>query len=703
MSPSTSKSNVLPFVHPAIADFLSEFERSKTIDNFLALMTVVVQTPNSENAAFEVWQRARDSIALEGAWPKVCEWLSRLNLIRGEADHDALESAPQVIPTSSEVAGIARAIIETANAEHEYRQSKMQASGYPYDMFQGAWPFEEQLKKYPSIERAAQLINRFVRHMFSGKQRAEPENIVVRIPVPPLIHFLVTDVLDAVFEYEFDKVPESGKNKQLDGVLVKLMVPSILLYLGGTFSLTEPNLYPPGFTISRLAVVLEIFPDAFRSAVIAYITNDLMEHESDNSVEAFQHLLDPILNSPKTSVLEFGPILWALKASNVTTQVGATKVESILKRFLNRLSHERKKCNGVSSLAWEQADDVCQEIGGLAYWHDWNHLLQVDLAILMAPSTYTAQTNPNLFNNEGLPPEEYCDLGEGGISRCEWYLRVCRAAKNEGYFELSNACLAFFLFSQPQLCNGRLFCDWKDLSDLLVASASMPGANAVRDAAGIAIEIIRSHQLGEALDALNLEGWKADTAASVDVEQLMQGLANHRNADSSLQTALGSKNWLKLSIEAKHALLSAEKSWMAVSADIGQGNVDFGVIAVGYIKAIELELTKRCQFLLSSPGYDLYCREKFGRSPNAHLTLGTVIGVLRDYARLPTSLQRQIDDTGMRLQNDGGLLKRLWGMTNTRNSGAHSIEVDDEKLIQLRTDLFKNGVLKRFVESLDDS
>lgn len=706
MTKNNSASNVIPFVHPAIVDALADFESSKTLDAFLALMTKAVQIPSTGPLVFESWHKHRADVGLKDSWGRVSEWLSRLDLRRGEIDREAKSnSSPLPPPVSSPGSGYARSLINEAEAKNLLRESKMQDAGFAYNMFLGAWPFDKELGKFPSIERSAQVINRFVQLFFSGSTEPEPTKILVRIDVPPFIHFVVTDMLDAVLKEEHARIPESARSRHEALRLVELLFPSILLLLAGSFRLTEPNSYPTGFSLQRVVLVLKHLPQAFKARLLVQIANDLYDETEGGSdyppmVEPLRHLLGPMLNSPDTPADAFEPLVGALRFSEASAVLGMDFVKDILAQFSDRLRKQRRDGGGVSLLTCEQADGLCQEIGSLAFRHD-DGLLSTDLAILMAPSTFTYQSNWNTFNYYELPPEDYCDADEGGQMRSEWYLRICRVAREEGYWELANACLAFFLFSQPQLCQGRLLSDWRALAELIKSGVGMPGDNAVRDAAGIALEVIRKHGLGEGLDALNLEGWRSDaTISPANLEQLLRAVPALRSAEADLQKAIGSENWLRLSNGAKHALLTAEKSWTAMAAEVGYGTSDFGQIAVGYIKAIELELTNRCRFLLTSSSYDTYCRGKFGRGADSHLTLGSVIGVLRDYPKLPEALQNEIDETGMKLHHDAGLIKRLLAIKNLRNDGAHSTEVGGEKFIQLRTDLFKNGFLKRFVEGL---
>lgn len=730
MKKNSPRSNIAPFVHPAIASELAEFKNRKTVDAFLALMTKAVQIGSPCLCVFDSWRKHCAVVDLSGSWEKVAKWLSRLDLRQGEKEHDAAERPLPSEPyrPSDPVRAAVSALFKEMADEQRRREVQMKTAGVDYDNFVGAWPFADELKKYPSIERSAQFINRFLRQMFSAKTERPPQKIVVRAEIEPFINFLVTEFLEAVFKAEHRAIRESTDTRHEILAAIQGELPSVLMILLGKFRLTQEDDYPRGFYLSVLVLLLDYMPKDLKARLLVQITHDCCdelegEYDYPSATEPIRHLLVPILNSPDTPTEAIAAYLTALRCSGATKSIGTSVVSESLAQLSERLRTWRREQGGVSLVFPDEAADFCQEIGRIAFWNHTNDLQSLDLAILMAPCDYPWVENVNLFNYDGLPPEdcydrvsdddgdtpgedglppEDCyDLVDGGRTRSEWYLRVWREAINEGYVELANSCLAFFLFSQPQLCEGRLHSDWRALTEMFQASCGMPGERAVRDAAGIALGIIREKGYGNGLDALNLEGWASDTAIEpANVEQLLHGIAVHRSAEAALQKAIGQEAWVKLSTGAKFSLLTAEKSWMAISSEVGFGTSDVGQIAVGYVKAIELELTSRCNFLLTSSTYHAYCQDKFGRSANPYLTLGSVINVLRDYPKLSEGFQQEIEATGMTLQHDSGLVKRLLGWTNLRNDGAHSDHVGDEKLIKLRTDLFKNGVFKRFVESL---
>ncbi|MDR0578181.1 MAG: hypothetical protein LBI87_11790 [Candidatus Accumulibacter sp.] len=711
MKKSRSTSNVKPLVHPQIVDDLTEFERNKTLDAFLALLTKAVQMPFSSLYIFESWRKHRAEVDLGSSWEKVSIWISRLDLRSGLASGSSCTSSsnsgddpasallhPHEIDALAKAA--ADAFLSMADRATE-KESRMQDASFAYNMFLAAWPFADQLDRYPSIQRSAQFINRFVRLLFSAKPEPAPQKIVVRIEILSFIQFVATDFLDAVFKAEQAKIPESAKFRRDSLMLIARQISSILLLLAGNFRLTDSQKYPPGFTLKSLALLLDHLPKALKARLIVQIADDLHEETAGEgdyppAVEPLRYLLDPMLNSPDTPVEAFPPLVGALRHSDATEYLGIDFVKEVLARFSERLRDLRG--NGMFTMDCQQAYFLCDDISSINNCH-YDEFLSMDLAILMAPACIPSS---NVFNND--EPLDYYYYGDGdeyGQARSEWYFRVCREAISEGYWELANACLAFFLFSQPYLCNGRLLSDWRLLAELLKSGLGLLGENAVRDAARIALGVIRERGLGDGLDALNLEGWASEFQLDTeDVKQDQDAIDKYHQAVGNLQKAIGRENWFFLSIDAKRSLTAAEKSWVAMSSELGYGNNDLGQIAMGYVKAIELELTSRYQFLLNSSAYGSYFHEKYGQNPDPHLTLGSVTTVLRDYPRLPVNLQQEIENTGLSLHLDTGLVKHLWGLKNVRNKGAHTTEIGDEEIIKLRTNLFKNGIFKRFVEAL---
>lgn len=375
------------------------------------------------------------------------------------------------------------------------------------------------------------------------------------------------------------------------------------------------------------------------------------------------------------------------------------RLSDLIERVIERISHARRTIYaGLSPFSMDSAAEIGSELSKIC------QLLKLtpkhDLIYLLAANSH--------FDDEGFgrlpfasrvykrdtPEETQSDAQD----RAANYIRVFHAAVEEGWDEFANAALAFFLFSQPIHFENRLYVDWRDLGAALRLAPTLNGYHRVERALQIAGAMICGDGQ-QHYDALCLAAWVPADAPPVE---LPVGLTVSKRTiiEQELVECLGAETWLKLGPEAKQQLLEAELQWSKLHSELGRGMKDWGGVALAYVKPIEGELGRKLADVFGSTAFRNYYTNTYKRPPGQHIGLGNMLQLLKKFEHLDHELQQLIVGANIRLQEDGGLIKRLSHAMDLRNQGAHTGGFSENEFLKLRQLLFREGVLKRFVELL---
>ena len=104
--------------------------------------------------------------------------------------------------------------------------------------------------------------------------------------------------------------------------------------------------------------------------------------------------------------------------------------------------------------------------------------------------------------------------------------------------------------------------------------------------------------------------------------------------------------------------------------------------------------------VFSSAAFQSYYKDAYNRPPERHITLGPMLTLIKKFKRHKPELQQVIIDANIHLQDDEALISKLYAAMKYRNDGAHRDGLSEAEFLELRNLLFRDGVLKRFVELL---
>lgn len=296
-------------------------------------------------------------------------------------------------------------------------------------------------------------------------------------------------------------------------------------------------------------------------------------------------------------------------------------------------------------------------------------------------------------------PERHPRVARHRFLECIEIIRACFA---EGWFELGNACLAFFLVTQT-IAYKRLHADMSSLGPLLVEGSQYPGFKRVQIAAQVALQ-----SLVDSPDALFesffLKSWASTQQSSeIDIENVhrLYEIGND-SIEKRLKFDLGDENWAHLLDTTVDNLVNAERFWTALHSQVGRGTKDFGSIANCYRKAIEGELKRHFDQVLASEEYRDWHLKESGRQPNQHPGAGQVLNLLVRFHKLPDALRTIIQTTGTTLHENRSLKEEWLHLVPLLNRGSHANEqpFGVSELTMLRDKLFNDGKLKALFDSL---
>ena len=324
--------------------------------------------------------------------------------------------------------------------------------------------------------------------------------------------------------------------------------------------------------------------------------------------------------------------------------------------------------NAVEGLPWSAEEIETDFTIHLAEcWNDWNGML--------------------------VP---WCNGDEAPVypePRAEKYLLLFNKVCHEGYFELANALLAFFLFSQSLIHKGRLGSD-TEIYTAIKKGMELPGVDMLSRGVDFSAQIAEESK--NQLLATKLRQFIPGNSYSLisdDVRLLGDIIRQPSSANSAFierwyVKKLTEKRWKVLADLSRDALKDARLAHIKLLGE----KKNWGTVAVEYCKPFEHEI--RIRF---TDVYKIYKpAEKDG-----HVDVAAVIGMLIKHKKLDPDIQAKIVNTGTELHNNTKLLESIKHiLVDYRNRGAHPNEFPEDELNKLFTTLFDDGVLSRFIDVL---
>lgn len=277
------------------------------------------------------------------------------------------------------------------------------------------------------------------------------------------------------------------------------------------------------------------------------------------------------------------------------------------------------------------------------------------------------------------------------------------AADREGYPELGNALLAFYLLRKSLMDaqqHQHLEVDWAEFPEFLRTALTRPGHAYVRK--GVEFMKATCNDKSWNLDLLRLKNIVPDSGVIIAFPAKTSPFSVESKWDivnRTIETQVGSDLWGRLSARSRKMLVEAEMRFQAIAQSFGTGITEFGPETLAYARAFENELKERLQHIYGSKELKTWVAQ----NPTCHLPTNlTIDSCLRLLdSDLPPDVIKSIEVAGVMLRGKRDILKRLAVLKNRRNDGAHtSKNVTADILFLQRTAVFEEHLLKDFLSAL---
>lgn len=751
-SSGKSPENVIALIPPKLSALLEAFKASVCLDDFLRVLDVLATSNVDVPEVWKTWNSMNKKISCKGAVWAVLDWTHSLYFSTHPCSETKSAStdaqSPQIefdMETAKHVAELGRYEQEVA----DYIQERIKDPSYPYGHFVAALPFEQMLIEQPVIDEAVRLMGQYIKAFFGSAEVSEAEETtrdlsesVEPVRHPGIRRFIDVELIpwafDAERRYWQSRSDHESEYRLLQLAHLEEMRPWLFTY----FELSDPASFPPGFSLANLARAIPYMPNSELSSILAgqEFNDEFLEREG--SAELVDVLLSLPLSKPfdswkqyeksvpENSLLrEYARDVYSINElptlslelieklifdldlygySNITSllqlsdeeeEATSERLRALMESNIKRLTAVRRDdFGGKSPVTQDAAAMIGSGMHGICRWleftprHDITYLIGVQIGPydtgqgfgLCSLFSYVLHTEARFAR-----------------ARSENLVLVFNAAIDEGWDEFATASLAFYLFSQPILYDGELHADWHQLSQILRVAINLPGAERVRHAAALAVGIMREKGKGDRLDALSLSGWGEKDAEDLDIApDSFSNVLNFTQIVSGLIEQIGKEAWLKLSLHGKRQLQNAENLWSSMHMQLGCGTGDFGVVATAYVKVFEGEIMDRIGPITTTKPFEVYYRQTYKKDPEQHISLGSLLFLLKNFERLPVDLQNVIRSTNIRVHEDKELVDDLFKSMQFRNKGAHAGSFNAKQFIDLRKLVFEDQLLKRFIELL---
>ncbi len=370
-----------------------------------------------------------------------------------------------------------------------------------------------------------------------------------------------------------------------------------------------------------------------------------------------------------------------------------TDTDRILKVVENLKDIQRDELDGyspVSAYCWTRICDtlIYNTIEGEKF------LDKISLTALLACSS--AEILP-------LGWEYYYDENDPTLHnlRLQDYMRLYDRAVEEGYEDLSNAIMAFFLVTQILWFNGRLG-NFSMLQSRLKRALSCDRSEMVETALQVTISCVKDKLYDYPQNALTFKLLHQVTNSNTKVipKSIMENIRarnRHNKVEiiEDLEKWIGSDTLRKLSERAREILIDAEVKWRRSSRDFATGEyMEWGGLALDYCKVFEYEIVGGYEQISKLVEVRSLMKKYNFELPNTGGQVLWQINKLRD------DLQDGMEGIGLfRLVGDKHLFREIRKLfTNYRNIAAHTDLFDGEKFMKLRNLIFHERLLSRFIQ-----
>lgn len=755
---SNKKSNVTTLAPAGVQSLLEKFAQSKELTDFLLLIEIVAATSIACPQIWDVWLRLNGSVKASQPTQAILETIARLSWHQIKQPQNPSTNDNTLVgnhstqnnDSSKSIASLVKAFED----ERNYREARLTDLDDPYRFFPAAWPFEEIFAKKENFgsEDPGEIISKYLCAFYSAPITPTVADLLIEVHQSSLLCFLKDSLLPWAIAFErrnlFNQNSDEAAYRTAQLAEIEIFIPHLFGFLEGKIKLSDPSTFASGFTVRGFAKALPNLPQSMFERLASNIVLETCNYDLLNSIElGYPELFDVLLSLPldapfhswgafETEVLPNSFLRQAteniysidslpylpihllskitfefdvdkfitqdaaeLNDSNCLWALNTERLRELYERLIGKITDVRRlHYGGRSPLNYFESGGLGFNLGHLC---DGNLLkIDHDLTYLLSETEsamgfYGEENFSASFNASELS-------SESAKFRTQIYLQVIGLLRKEGWHEFANACLAFYLFSQPIYSKDhQLHADWSILGKVMKEGAGLPGWHVVEESLDCACTLISKGDLNS-LDALCLASWlphKTRHIKAMSPDIILSSVLNHSQAEKDLKEFLGNETWIKLTPEGKRRLVDADAEWSALHPQLGKGRHDWGSVATAYGKVFEGELAFRMKSVFSSQSYGTYCRTK-NRKSDDHITLGPMLHLLKEFTELDQLLRNEIDKTGIHIQEDKELIKGLLSLTFDRNRGAHPAGLTAKQFVDFRTSIYQGGVLKKFIDLL---
>ena len=750
MNNSSTRSNRIPsFVGSISAEVVSAFEQEPSIENFLAILEVI-GTHDDGTWISKFWESESPRLEFH---PKpvrtFLDWLSRTAIRRkaitpdnvvdiscSQLIVDAREKTASSYPAQDPAITLASQLGQMYGAQARSNENYvLEQRNERYGYFYAAYPIQDLLKEYFLDSDPARVIWQYLQAIYP----CESEGDAQWRPTKKQPTFLSDGIADFLHQYFLpwilerngsDPVDEpvwpSGQRATLQKIAISIIDDSLCNKRSKISKLRK-------LPSKKLADILPLLPQAFFNLVLAQIINSLfseLNSESDwLNWKKFAELMDVVLSLPVgapahsmddlelpyVSYLEGIADNYLLNASDLPylphqairsliteffdycepeASDDAADRQSLAKSISARIRrYRRNNCSGCSPWNAETAAVI-------GFWLSYSsHDIDIICRLTVDSGHFYGADMRTSFDESGpFASPLYPLCAESRHQRFATQIDLVNRMVDEGWYEFANASFAFLLITQLALHRESLECEWNSLNSLLDRLRDQPGKEVLDSAIFFAIDALRDEERPASLQELLLRSRYSKPIDHLRVpENLSDWVINQRLIEKDLEEKLGKEAWMAIPVSAKKQLRDAEREWTAAHRNIGTRDGDFGALATSYVKVVEILLLENLTLVCRTAAFKDYWTHKFKRQPDAHLTLGPLLHMLKEFDNLPAPLQGEITNNGISIQNDRSLIKSLLNLMAIRNKGAHTSDVSDSDVVKIRDVLYGDQVLTRIV------
>ncbi len=649
---------------------ISALNRTMTFADFLNCFARVLQNGHEETVISRWWTENHDQLKSDNPEVEFAIFLKRVQIVdRAYTSIPKIREEEMRGPKARELGEQSAKVLEMADAHESEQQSKAQGELSRYWAFKPAWPFHAILSQlFPECDPAVIIASNLraifpsLRPPIDDEQVATTNNIRVihgshshqlMIEIARWISLRTSTVVGELFKYVLmDEGSPTWNSAAADFLKIATSHSHALFELvmdAWQLNPVGPKLTKGEELITLLDLPLSREPDIAGSP-------HLTPHNLD--ILSCDHAIDVLYEQG-----------WK------DCQVDAQRSwSSFLKRYTE---FRRRELDGRSPVDIKTADS-------LRFGQESNYFLgeiETDFTIQLA----------ECWNDYGALLSEWDGDPVDLESRAGKYLSLFHQAQQEGYFELANALLAFFLFSQSLAHRGKLGSD-AGIYSAIKEGMTLPGSLMLRRSVDISAQIAEENK--NPVVAMKLKQFVNTSSfpAINDETRQLGEITIHpsaANAERWLVNRLTEKRWYTLADLSRDALKNAQLNFVMFLKQ----RKNWGTVAVEYCKPFEHEIRRRYEKSYRTWNIE----EKDAKQVDAV----AIIKMLIKYKTLSPSIQAMIDATGATLHNKRKLLERIEHlMVNYRNVGAHPNEFPIDVLNKLRKNLFEDEILSKFIDCL---